>query len=222
MQCSLGSAGLGLRSASGGPRRGAAPRTLSPGAGVAPRAAPRPFSSGAPRGRGGRLPTRRRAADASSGAAELPPEPQKRTLLQRVKRFFIGDGLDKERIKALGMGAFASYGFISNLNYGTALGMAWIAFVKRYGVSPMAPGQWPAFLAFYAGFWALQNFARPLRLSLALALAPAFDRGITSIGQRLKISKGAAFGIFLFCMAVFTSTALFGSLYLLGGFPATK
>lgn len=62
-----------------------------------------------------------------------------------------GDKLDKERIKALGMGAFASYGFISNLNYGSALGMAWLAFVKRYGVSPMAPGQWPAFLAFYAG-----------------------------------------------------------------------
>jgi hypothetical protein len=34
---------------------------------------------------------------------------------------------------------------------GFALGMAWLAFVKRYGVSPMAPGQWPAFLAFYAG-----------------------------------------------------------------------
>lgn len=29
--------------------------------------------------------------------------------------------LDKERLKALGMGAFASYGVISNLNYGTAL-----------------------------------------------------------------------------------------------------
>lgn len=62
-----------------------------------------------------------------------------------------GDGLDKERLKALGMGAFASYGFISNLNYGTCLGMAWLAFVKKYGVAPTAPGQWKVFLAFYAG-----------------------------------------------------------------------
>lgn len=32
-----------------------------------------------------------------------------------------GEKLDKERLKALGMGAFASYGVISNVNYGTAL-----------------------------------------------------------------------------------------------------
>jgi hypothetical protein len=69
------------------------------------------------------------------------------------------------------------------------------------------------------GFWALQNFARPLRLSLALALAPAFDRAITAVGEKLNIKKGAAFGVFLFCMAVVTSSTLFGSLYLLGGFP---
>lgn len=51
------------------------------------------------------------------------------------------------------MGAFASYGFISNLNYGICLGMAWLAFVKKYGVAPTAPGQWKVFLAFYAGKW---------------------------------------------------------------------
>lgn len=36
-------------------------------------------------------------------------------------RPFCREKLDKERLKALGMGAFASYGVISNLNYGTAL-----------------------------------------------------------------------------------------------------
>ena len=64
---------------------------------------------------------------------------------------FVGGKLDKERLKALGMGAFASYGVISNLNYGTCLGVAWLAFVKQYGVAPTAPGQWKVFLAFYAG-----------------------------------------------------------------------
>ena len=29
--------------------------------------------------------------------------------------------------------------------------VAWIAFVKRRGVSPLGAGQWQAFLAFYAG-----------------------------------------------------------------------
>lgn len=68
----------------------------------------------------------------------------------------------------------------------------------------------------------MQNLARPMRLSLAIALAPAFDRGIAGVAARLRVRKGAAFGIFLFGMAVVTTTALFGSIYLLGGFPPAK
>ena len=29
--------------------------------------------------------------------------------------------------------------------------VAWITFVKQKGLSPLQPGQWPVFLAFYAG-----------------------------------------------------------------------
>jgi hypothetical protein len=71
-----------------------------------------------------------------------------------------------------------------------------------------------------AGLWTLQNFARPLRISLALALAPAFDKAITRIGEKLHIDKKWAFGIFLLCMGVVTSVTLFGTIYLLGGFPS--
>jgi hypothetical protein len=70
-----------------------------------------------------------------------------------------------------------------------------------------------------AGLWALQNFARPLRISLALALAPAFDKAITALGEKLRIDKKWAFGIFLVCMGIVTSATLFGTIYLLGGFP---
>ena len=45
----------------------------------------------------------------------------------------------------------ASYGFVSNATYGTGMAVAWIAFVRNYGKSPLAAGQWKAFLAFYAG-----------------------------------------------------------------------
>lgn len=34
---------------------------------------------------------------------------------------------------------------------GGGLAVAWIAFVKQKGLSPLMPGQWKAFLAFYAG-----------------------------------------------------------------------
>eukprot|EP00878_Enallax_costatus_P004200 GHUV01004430.1.p1 GENE.GHUV01004430.1~~GHUV01004430.1.p1 ORF type:complete len:219 (+),score=52.32 GHUV01004430.1:219-875(+) len=164
------------------------------------------------------LPSDANANDAAAGIPVGQPR-QKKTILQHIKYFFVGVGLDKERLKALGMGAFASYGFISNLNYGTCLGMAWLAFVKKYGVAPTAPGQWKVFLAFYAGLWAMQNFARPLRISLALAMAPAFDKAITTIGVKLNIDKKWAFGIFLLGMAAITTTTLFGTIYLLGGFP---
>jgi hypothetical protein len=59
--------------------------------------------------------------------------------------------MDKERLASLGMGAFASYGAISNITYCTCLTIAWIAFVKATGKSPLAPGEWKGFLAYYAG-----------------------------------------------------------------------
>lgn len=70
---------------------------------------------------------------------------------QRVKRFFGGDKLDRKRIAALGVGAVLSYGFVSNVTYGGGMAIAWIAFVKQRGLSPLMPGQWKAFLAYYAG-----------------------------------------------------------------------
>ena len=61
---------------------------------------------------------------------------------ERIKRFFLGDKLDKSRLAALGLGAVASYGFISNVTYGGGMAVAWIAFVKQMGRSPLMPGQW--------------------------------------------------------------------------------
>ncbi|KXZ42942.1 hypothetical protein GPECTOR_110g235 [Gonium pectorale] len=146
-----------------------------------------------------------------------PPPPG---LLGRVKRFFLGDKLDKDKLAQLGMGAFASYGFISNVTYGICLGIAWLGFVKATGKSPLAAGQWPAFLAFYAGLWTMQNIVRPLRFSLAIALAPVFERIILWISARTGLDKKWAFGLYLTAFAATTCVVLFGSLYLLGGFPA--
>jgi hypothetical protein len=50
----------------------------------------------------------------AAAASACSPPPYSLCVLHREK-------LDKERLKALGMGAFASYGVISNVNYGTAL-----------------------------------------------------------------------------------------------------
>lgn len=63
------------------------------------------------------------------------------SLTQRVKNFFGGGKFDRKRLQALGMGAVASYGFVSNATYGTGLAISWIAFVRQTGVG--CPACWP-------------------------------------------------------------------------------
>ncbi len=97
------------------------------------------------------------------------------------------------------------------------MAVAWIGFVRQFGKSPLMPGQWKAFLAFYAGYWTLQNFVRPLRFSLALVMAPAFDNFMNMLSSRLRISKRNAFGIYLFILGTATSVLVFGSIRILAG-----
>lgn len=164
----------------------------------------------------------------------------------------------------------ASYGFVSNLTYGTGLAVAWIAFVRQVGKSPLMAGQWKAFLAFYAGnsllpqtlyswhalisssrgmemfmspcqfsilvqmvgergcietllfiliagFWTIQNFVRPLRFSVALAMAPVFERGISAISRATGFSRRNAFGVYLFILGSVTSFLVFGSIFAFAG-----
>lgn len=64
----------------------------------------------------------------STSSASTPlqtPTPQGDTapapkgVFGRIKRFFVGERMDRERLKALGLGAVASYGMLSNLVYCT-------------------------------------------------------------------------------------------------------
>ncbi|GIL80961.1 hypothetical protein Vretimale_9331 [Volvox reticuliferus] len=162
------------------------------------------------------------SASGEDSGGQITPTPgtsKSPGLLGRIKHFFIGDKLTKDKLAQLGMGAFASYGFISNTTYGICLVIAWISFVKATGKSPLAAGQWPAFLGFYAGLWTMQNFVRPLRFSLAIALAPIFEKLIQWISQKTGLSTRWAFGLYLTCFALLTAALIFGTLYVLGGFP---
>ena len=51
--------------------------------------------------------------------ADLVTEPEPpQGVWARIKRFFGGDRIDRQRLAALGMGAVCSYGLISNVTYG--------------------------------------------------------------------------------------------------------
>ena len=68
-----------------------------------------------------------------------------------------------------------------------------------------------------AGFWTLQNFVRPLRFSLAIALAPVFERFLNTISRATGLSKPRAFGVYLFILGTVTSTLVFGSIFVFCG-----
>jgi hypothetical protein len=62
----------------------------------------------------------------------------------RLKRFFGGDKMDRERLKALGVGAVLSYGFVSNVTYGGGMAVSWIAFLKQVHLSQRITANMPA------------------------------------------------------------------------------
>jgi hypothetical protein len=64
----------------------------------------------------------------------------------------------------------------------------------------------------------MQHIVRPLRFSLALALAPLFDRFIDAIQQQLKLAnRRDAFGVYLIILGTVTSVLVFGSVRMFGG-----
>ena len=158
------------------------------------------------------------AGESSSGDANEGSKKPPVSLASRLKALFGGgEKLDRERLKALGTGAVASYGAVSNITYGGGMAVSWVGFVKKFGTSPLASGQWPKFLAFYSAFWMAQNFVRPLRFSLALAMAPAFDRFIDFLAARLGVSRPKAFGVYLAILGITTSALVFGGIFLACG-----
>lgn len=110
-------------------------------------------------------------------------------------------------------------GIISNLNAGVLMTTAWLAVVKRSGMSPLEGGNWPEFLAIYAGLWVGASFMRPIRLSMAIAAAPLINGFMDASQRRLRVNRGVAFGLLLAMIAAASFTVIFGTIAALGGFP---
>lgn len=124
-----------------------------------------------------------------------------------------GGGPDTASIAKLGMYALLSYGFVSNFSYVTTVICAWIIHGKASGLSPLAEGQWKQFFAIYTGLWAANNFLRPVRFSIAVFLAPTFDKMIAFLENKFGVSRSAATGLCVFLVNVCgTFSYLFGGL----------
>lgn len=135
----------------------------------------------------------------------------------RVKQWF---AVDKRKLQDLGIGAFIAYGFVSNVNSGIMVVIAWLSHVKQTGMIPFAKGQWKAFLAVYAGLWAVQNFLRPIRIAAAIALTPLVNSMLKNLVEKLGIKRRQAVLLMFIGLAVFTMSSLVSAIWILGGIPS--
>jgi len=130
---------------------------------------------------------------------------------------------DKASLAALGGAILLSYGYVSNASYMVCLSIAWYLFSSRTGVSPLAPGMKPKFLAIYGGLVLFLNIIRPLRFALAAGLSPAFDKLISFVQSKTGFGKAKAMGVVVFSVNVVgTFTLMFsgiGIASLLSGVP---
>mmetsp|Transcript_804 Transcript_804/g.1332 ORF Transcript_804/g.1332 Transcript_804/m.1332 type:complete len:264 (-) Transcript_804:119-910(-) len=99
---------------------------------------------------------------------------------------------DTDQLKMLGVDAFFTYGVVSNINAGLTVALAWGTFSKASGLSPLAPGQWKAFLATYVGIYAtLGSILRPFRLALAVGCTPVYSKFVQYVrnGLPFRLSR---------------------------------
>jgi len=136
-------------------------------------------------------------------ALPLPAAASAPSPVERLKAFFGGAKLDRAKLAQLGGAALLSYGWVSNVNAVTLLIVSWIGFAKKTGLSPLAPGQWPAYLIAYSALYAvIGNGLRPLRFSLSVAITPLFDRLVAFLQRRLNVSKQWAFAATVFLVNI--------------------
>merc|ERR1711972_1100279 len=77
-------------------------------------------------------------------------------------------------------------GFMSNLNVGLTVALAWHAFTAASGLSPLAPGQWSKFGATYAGIYlSLGTILRPFRIALSVGLTPWYSGMFKKLQRRM-------------------------------------
>mmetsp|Transcript_38453 Transcript_38453/g.93404 ORF Transcript_38453/g.93404 Transcript_38453/m.93404 type:complete len:230 (+) Transcript_38453:3-692(+) len=141
-------------------------------------------------------------AGGSSSLSEEPVPPERPASPLSKARAWVRKyaKIDKKQIASLGFDAFFTYGFVSNVNAGLTIALAWGTFCQSSGLSPLVPGQWPKFLAVYVGIYAtLGTLLRPVRMAIAIGLTPKFSKFVTAIQEKLpfrssrpKLNRGLA------------------------------
>jgi hypothetical protein len=162
------------------------------------------------------------AADSAPGAGGEPSS----SVADKVKSWWKNAAkIDKKTIASLGSAALLSYGFVSNVFYVTSLMLATYTAVKTTGASPLVNSlSMKTFASSYFGLWMIQNFLRPARFALSVAISPGTDK-IVEFFRRYAPNndKRWAFALTVFCINVVGTFAYmfagFGLIVALTGVP---
>jgi hypothetical protein len=102
------------------------------------------------------------------------------------------------------------------LFYVSSLLLATYTAVKTHGVSPLVnAAAMKTFGASYFGLWMIQNFLRPARMGLSVAISPGTDKIVEFFRRYVpRNEKGPAFALTVFCVNVLGTFA-----YMFGGKP---
>jgi hypothetical protein len=124
-----------------------------------------------------------------------PATSENSSLRYSMREFVIGKARSsRDSLGKLGMSALLAYDFVSNISgvIVIAVSLAWFVFCKKTGVSPLDPGQKPAFLVTYTAFSVTLNVVRPARFALSMAISPYFERVRKAISTYLGVSTHRA------------------------------
>ena len=123
--------------------------------------------------------------------------------------------IDKSTIAALGGAALLSYGLISNLFYVSSLLGAMYTACNLHAASPLvSKPAMQTFVTTYFGLWMIQNFLRPARMGLSVAISPQTDKIVEFFRRYVPGNrKPLAFALTVFCVNVLGTFA-----YMFGGF----
>lgn len=107
-----------------------------------------------------------------------------------------------------------------SLHTGVLTTICWVSVVKSTGLTPLEPGMWPKFLALYAALYLTAGtITRPLRLTFAIAAAPAVERALASLQRITGLNKPTAYGLVLLAISAGSIVFFISSIALFGGFP---
>jgi len=114
----------------------------------------------------------------------------------------------RRKVARSGVATAVSYSLVSNVFTSVAVSLAWYGFSAQSGLSPISPGQWKPFLAWYGGFYAVNSLLKPIRFVVALGVVPYTEQLMATFQDQFGDSKKASIACTTTLLVVISSCVM--------------